>query len=110
MYIHVHDSFTVQELLVYRAGLMCAQFPMLSAPSPPEGASPTPTFPTLHFSNLGSPNDLARTAPSEMHEVSVSNGAEEEEEEEEDFRGTSAHGILHTVKGSCLDVCPCRTG
>ena len=52
---------------------MCAQFPMLSAPSPPEGASPTPTPPLIPLSTIGSPDagDLSRTAPSEMHEVRV---------------------------------------
>ena len=51
---------------------MCAQFPMLSAPSPPEGASPTPTPPTLPFSNIGSPEfgDLSRTAPPDVYDVS----------------------------------------
>ena len=51
---------------------MCAQFPMLSAPSPPEGGSPTPTPPVVSFSTLGSleAGDLSRTAPSELQDVS----------------------------------------
>jgi hypothetical protein len=62
-----------EELLVFRAALMCAQFPMLSAPSPPEGASPTPTPPLIPLSTIGSPDagDLSRTAPSEMHEDQI---------------------------------------
>ena len=58
---------------MFRAALMCAQFPMLSAPSPPEGGSPTPTFPSVvPLANIGSPDsgDLSRTAPAEVHEVS----------------------------------------
>ena len=56
---------------MFRAALMCAQFPMLSAPSPPEGASPTPPPPTVPFSTIGSPDvgDLSRTAPSDINEV-----------------------------------------
>ena len=56
---------------MYRCALMCSQFPMLSAPSPPEGHSPTPTPPTLplrfHPPNIGSLTDgeMARTAPDE---------------------------------------------
>lgn len=60
-------SLSLQELLVYRCALMCAQFPMLSAPSPPPGHSPTPTPPIFGmrlFADLGS-LDSARTAPAE---------------------------------------------
>jgi len=32
---------------VYRCALQCAQFPMLSAPCPPDGHSPTPPPPNL---------------------------------------------------------------
>ena len=58
--------WVLQDFLVYRAALMCAQFPMLSAPSPPEGASPTPTPPILPFSSLSSTSNppLAATDPS----------------------------------------------
>ena len=52
---------------MYRCALMCSQFPMLSAPSPPPGHSPTPTPPIFGsnlFSNLGS-LDIAHTAPAD---------------------------------------------
>ena len=55
-----------QEAHVYRCALMCAQFPMLSAPDPPEGGSPTPPPPTLplRFTDvIGSAASAARTAP-----------------------------------------------
>ena len=61
---------------------MCAQFPMLSAPSPPRGGSPTPTPPTFPLSTIGSPDsgDLSRTAPAEMHEVGGLCGRKRERE------------------------------
>ena len=48
---------------------MCAQFPMLSAPDPPEGGSPTPPPPTLplRFTDvIGSAASTARTAPDDF--------------------------------------------
>ena len=48
---------------------MCAQFPMLSAPDPPEGGSPTPPPPSLplRFTNvIGSASSAARTAPDDF--------------------------------------------
>ena len=59
----------LQEAHVYRCALMCAQFPMLSAPDPPEGASPTPPPPSLplRFTNvIGSAASAARTAPDDF--------------------------------------------
>lgn len=67
---------SVQERLVYRCALMCAQFPMLSAPEPPDGQSPSPPLPplpaTFDTGLLGSlcESDLARTAPAEVHLIS----------------------------------------
>lgn len=61
-----------EERLVYRCALMCAQFPMLSAPAPPDGQSPSPPLPPLpaKFDTgvLGSlqDSDLSRTAPAEV--------------------------------------------
>ncbi len=52
---------------------MCAQFPMLSAPEPPDGQSPSPPLPplpaTFATGLLGSlrESDLSRTAPAEVH-------------------------------------------
>ena len=48
---------------------MCAQFPMLSAPDPPEGGSPTPPPPTLplRFTDvIGSAASAARTVPEDF--------------------------------------------
>ena len=48
---------------------MCAQFPMLSAPEPPEGGSPTPPPPTLplRFTDvIGSADSAARTVPDDF--------------------------------------------
>lgn len=42
LFVYVCMCVCLQELLVYRCALMCAQFPMLSAPCPPDGRSPTP--------------------------------------------------------------------
>lgn len=59
----------LQETHVYRCALMCAQFPMLSAPDPPEGGSPTPPPPSLplRFTNvIGSAASAARTAPDDF--------------------------------------------
>lgn len=59
----------LQETHVYRCALMCAQFPMLSAPDPPEGGSPTPPPPTLplRFTDvIGSAASAARTAPDDF--------------------------------------------
>jgi hypothetical protein len=39
-----------EELLVYRCAIMCAQFPMLSAPSPPDDRSPSPPLTTAILS------------------------------------------------------------
>ena len=58
--------FELQESHVYRCALMCAQFPMLSAPDPPEGGSPTPPPPTLplRFTDvIDSAASVARTVP-----------------------------------------------
>ena len=60
---------------MYRCALMCSQFPMLSAPEPPNGESPSPPLPPLPMKFdtgvLGSlqEDDLARTAPAECHPV-----------------------------------------
>ena len=59
----------LQEAHVYRCALMCAQFPMLSAPDPPEGGSPTPPPPSLplRFTEvIGSAASAARTAPDDF--------------------------------------------
>ena len=59
----------VQEAHVYRRALMCAQFPMLSAPEPPDGGSPTPPPPALplRFTDvIGSVPSAARTVPDEF--------------------------------------------
>ena len=55
---------------------MCAQFPMLSAPSPPRGGSPTPTPPAVPLCTIGSPDvgDLSRTAPAEVNVVGREKG------------------------------------
>ena len=45
--LHVLPLFHFQELSLYQCALMCAQFPMLSAPGPPDGSSPTPAPPEL---------------------------------------------------------------
>ena len=65
---HVTDHVTVtavtlQELLVYRCALMCSQFPMLSAPSPPDGQSPTPPPPTLPSMFTTDTLEYSNTAP-----------------------------------------------
>ncbi|XP_019857507.1 PREDICTED: uncharacterized protein LOC109585810 isoform X2 [Amphimedon queenslandica] len=49
-------SLKDEELVVYRCAIMCAQFPMLSAPGPPDDRSPSPPLP---------PPLLSHTAPSE---------------------------------------------
>ena len=57
---------------MYRCSLMCAQFAVLSAPSPPEGDSPTPGVPIKLFTDATmttgrvSPTSLARTMPTNI--------------------------------------------
>lgn len=57
---------------MYRCSLMCAQFAVLSAPSPPEGDSPTPGIPIKLFTDATmttgpvSPTSLARTMPTNL--------------------------------------------
>ena len=57
---------------MYRCSLMCAQFAVLSAPSPPEGDSPTPSVPVKLFTDgtmaTGpiSPTGLSRTMPTNL--------------------------------------------
>lgn len=77
IFLHKHT----QDLLVYRCSLMCAQFPMLSAPEPPDGQSPTPPpvalplkFATSKIGSIDS-EDLSRTAPAEFLHTFMSNGA-----------------------------------
>lgn len=56
---------------MYRCSLMCAQFAVLSAPSPPEGDSPTPSVPIKLFTDATmttgplSPTSLSRTMPND---------------------------------------------
>ena len=52
-----------QDLLVYRCALMCSQFPMLSAPSPPDGQSPTPPPPPLPSIFTTDTLEYSHTAP-----------------------------------------------
>ena len=59
---------------------MCAQFAVLSAPSPPEGDSPTPSVPVKLFSDATmttgpvSPTSLARSVPNNLaNDTSVFN-------------------------------------
>ena len=57
---------------MYRCSLMCAQFAVLSAPSPPEGDSPTPSIPIKLFTDATmttgpiSPTSLSRTMPTNL--------------------------------------------
>ena len=57
---------------MYRCSLMCAQFAVLSAPSPPEGDSPTPSVPIKLFTDATvttgpiSPTSLSRTMPTNL--------------------------------------------
>lgn len=57
---------------MYRCSLVCAQFAVLSAPSPPEGDSPTPSVPVKFFSDTTmttgplSPTSLARSVPTNL--------------------------------------------
>ena len=57
---------------MYRYSLMCAQFAVLSAPSPPEGDSPTPGVPIKLFTDATmttgpiSPTSLSRTMPTNL--------------------------------------------
>jgi len=57
---------------MYRCSLMCAQFAVLSAPSPPEGDSPTPSVPVKLFGDAAmttgpiSPTSLPRSVPTNL--------------------------------------------
>lgn len=68
LYVHV----CVQELPVYRCALMCAQFPMLSAPSPPDGQSPTPPPPSLPSVFTTATLQYSQTAPTGQYLDEVS--------------------------------------